>query len=291
MIIVMQKQAAPEAVESVIQFIRSRGLQEHVSRGEERTIIGAVGDERVFHPNELERLNGVERAIRVLNEWKIISRETSPENTVITVRGVSIGGSKMLDITANPQQSGKADMAFADPFYLPARPYTDAVAHNEHEQIRAMQAEVAQHHAAGKPVIVRIRDVRQLAPTLDAEADILYLGGELMSNRALQDEVGRLNTPVVLCKDKHHRADEWLVAAEHIALRGNHHIILGEAGTLSFEPEHTYRLDVDAIVRVRRVSHLPVIANITRLWHGDMPQEILYKLAQAAGADGIINSL
>lgn len=291
MIIVMQKQAAPEAVESVIQFIRSRGLQEHVSRGEERTIIGAVGDERVFHPNELERLNGVERAIRVLNEWKIISRETSPENTVITVRGVSIGGGKMLDITANPQQSGKADMAFADPFYLPARPYTDAVAHNEHEQIRAMQAEVAQHHAAGKPVIVRIRDVRQLAPTLDAEADILYLGGELMSNRALQDEVGRLNTPVVLCKDKHHRADEWLVAAEHIALRGNHHIILGEAGTLSFEPEHTYRLDVDAIVRVRRVSHLPVIANITRLWHGDMPQEILYKLAQAAGADGIVNSL
>ncbi|OSI16497.1 chorismate mutase [Neisseria dumasiana] len=291
MIIVMQKQAAPEAVESVIQFIRSRGLQEHVSRGEERTIIGAVGDERVFYPNELERLNGVERAIRVLNEWKIISRETSPENTVITVRGVSIGGGKMLDITANPQQSGKADMAFADPFYLPARPYTDAVAHNEHEQIRAMQAEVAKYHAAGKPVIVRIRDVRQLAPTLDAEADILYLGGELMSNRALQDEVGRLNTPVVLCKDKHHRADEWLVAAEHIALRGNHHIILGEAGTLSFEPEHTYRLDVDAIVRVRRVSHLPVIANITRLWHGDMPQEILYKLAQAAGADGIVNSL
>ena len=68
MIIVMQKQAAPEAVERVIEFIRSRGLQEHVSRGEERTIIGAVGDERVFHPNELERLDGVERAIRILNE-------------------------------------------------------------------------------------------------------------------------------------------------------------------------------------------------------------------------------
>ncbi|SUA48950.1 Chorismate mutase-related protein [Neisseria zoodegmatis] len=291
MIIVMQKQAAPEAVERVIEFIRSRGLQEHVSRGEERTIIGAVGDERVFHPNELERLNGVERAIRVLNEWKIISRETSPNNTVITVRGVSIGSGKMLNITALGERSDSADMIFADPFYLPSHPYSDHSFHNEQEQIRTMQAEVAKYHAAGKPVIVRIRDVRQLAPALEAEADVLYLGGELMSNRALQDEVGRLNTPVVLCKDKHHRADEWLVAAEHIALRGNHHIILGEAGTLSFEPEHTYRLDVDAIVRVRRVSHLPLIANITRLWHGDMPQEILYKLAQAAGADGIVNSL
>lgn len=291
MIIVMQKQAAPEAVERVIGFIRSRGLQEHISRGEERTIIGAVGDERVFHPNELESLPGVERAIRVLNEWRIISRETQPESSVITVRGVSFGGGTMLDITANPQRADNTDAVFADPFYLPARPYASGGSGNEKEQIRTMQAEIARCHEAGKPAVVRIRDVRQLAPALEAEADVLYLGGELMSNRALQDEVGRLNTPVVLCKDKHHRADEWLVAAEHIALRGNHHIILGEAGTLSFEPEHPYRLDVDAIVRVRKASHLPVIANITRLWHGDMPQQVLYKLAEAAGADGIVNSL
>ncbi|MFS6938437.1 chorismate mutase [Neisseria animaloris] len=291
MIIVMHKQASAEAVERVVAFIRSRGLQEHVSKGEERTIIGAVGDERVFHPNELERLPFVERAIRVLNEWRIISRETQPENSIITVRGVAFGGEKMLDITADDSRAGTADAVFADPFYLPSRPYADTDRSSEKEQIRTMQAEVQRHHAAGKPMIVRVRDVRQIAPALDAEADILYLGGELMSNRALQDEVGRLNTPVVLCKDKHHRADEWLVAAEHIALRGNHHIILGEAGTLSFEPEHPYRLDVDAVVRVRKVSHLPVVANITRLWHSDMPQEILYKLAAAAGVNGVVNSL
>ena len=95
----------------------------------------------------------------------------------------------------------------------------------------------------------------------------------------------------MLCKDKHHRADDWLVAAEHIAQRGNRHVILGEAGTLSFEPEHTRRLDVDAIVRVRRASHLPVIVNITRLWHNDMPQNVLYRLAVAAGANGVISSL
>lgn len=291
MIIIMQKQAVPEAVERVIEFIRSRGLQEHVSRGEERTIIGAVGDERVFHPNELESLPEVERAIRVLNDWCIISRESQPENSVITVRGVSFGGGRMLDIAAGMQRTADADVVFTDPFYLPANPYSVGGNGNEKEQIRTMQAETAQCHAAGRPVMVRIRDVRQIAPALAAEADVLYLGGELMANRALQDEVGRLNTPVVLCKDKHHRADDWLIAAEHIALRGNHHIILGEAGTLSFEPEHTYRLDVDAIVRVRKASHLPVIANITRLWHGDMPQQVLYKLAEAAGADGIVNSL
>lgn len=291
MIIVMQKQASPESVTRVVAFIRSKGLQEHVSCGEERTIIGAVGDERVFHPNELESLPGVERVIRVLNEWRIISRESQAENTVITVRGASFGGGKRLDIVAADIGRQDADVVFADPFYMPARPYAVMEHSNEKVHIRAMQTVVADAHERGKPVMVRIRDVRQIESALASEADVLYLGGELMSNRTLQDEVGRLNTPVVLCKDKHHRADEWLVAAEHIALRGNHHIILGEAGTLSFEPDHPYRLDVDAIVRVRKISHLPVIANITRLWHGDMPQEVLYRLAESAGADGIISNL
>ncbi len=291
MLIVMQKHASAAAIERVIGLIRGRGLQEHLSKGEERTIIGAVGDERVLHPHEIESLPEVERAIRVLNDWRIISREAQPQDSIISVRGVAFGGGKMLDITANPERAAAADAVFADPFYLPNRPYAEIEHTSEKTQIRAMQQALAQHHAAGKPVLVRIRDVRQIAPALAAEADILYLGGEMMGNRALQDEVGRLNTPVVLCKDKHHRADDWLVAAEHIALRGNHHIILGEAGTLSFEPEHTYRLDVDAVVRVRKVSHLPVIANITRLWHGDMPQEVLYRLAVAAGVNGVVSSL
>lgn len=200
MIIVMQKQASGAAIERVVGLIRSRGLQEHVSRGEERTIIGAVGDERVFHPHEIESLPEVERAIRVLNDWRIVSREAQPHDSIITVRGVAFGGSKMLDIAATPERAAAADAVFADPFYLPYSPYADSGYGEEKNQIRTMQALMQQYHAAGKPVIVRIRDVRQIAPALNAQADILYLGGELMGNRALQDEVGRLNTPVVLCK-------------------------------------------------------------------------------------------
>lgn len=289
MIIVMQKQASEAAVQCVADFIRSRGLQEHISQGEERTIIGAVGDERVFPPNELERLPEVERVIRVLNDWKIISRETTAEDTQIHIRGVAFGGSKTLYISANGAEV--ADAVFIDPFYLSAKPYAAVDTGNEKQQIQTMTAQINHLHQLNKPVLVRIRDVRQLDAALAAQADIIYLGGELMSNRTLQDEVGRLNTPVVLCKDKHHRVDEWLVAAEHIALRGNRHIILGEAGTLSFEHEHSCRLDVEAIVRVRRISHLPVIANITRLWHNNMPENILCRLATAAGANGIIGSL
>ncbi|MDO4642152.1 MAG: chorismate mutase [Neisseria sp.] len=291
MIIVMQKYASPQAVAEVVAFIRSRGLTEHVSEGEERTIIGAVGDERVFKPNELERLPQVERAIRVLNDWRIISRETQAEDSVIAVRGVAFGGGSVLDVTTDLQRSGQADAVFLDPFSVPDTPYADTARSNEKEQIAQMRDALQHSHASDLPVLVRIRDVRQIAPALAHEADILYLGGELMANRMLQDEVGRLNTPLVLCKDKHHSYNEWLVAAERVALKGNRQIILGEAGTLSFAADHVHRLDVDAIARVKNLSHLPVLANIAGLWHNDISQQVLYRLAVAAGADAVVNSL
>ena len=291
MIIVMQKNATAEAVANVVGLIRAKGLQEHVSQGEERTIIGAVGDERVFLPHELESLPQVERAIRVLHDWRIISREAQPEDGVIRVRGVDFGGEKVLNIANGMAHQSGSDAVYIDPFFVPASPYAQANQASEKEQEKQMRVDLETAHAASKPVLVRIRDVRPIPAALAAEADILYLGGELMSNRALQDEVGRLNTPLVLCKDKHHLFNDWLVAAEHIALKGNHHIILGEAGTLSFEPDHQYRLDVDAIARVRQLSYLPVLANISLLWHNGMPQEVLRKLAVAAGANAVISSL
>lgn len=291
MIIVMKKHASPQAVEEVVAFIRSRGLVEHVSKGQERTIIGAVGDERVFKPNELVRLPQVERAIRVLNDWRIISRETQAQNSVIAVRGVKFGGGSVLDVKTDLQFSEQADAMFIDPFSMPDTPYADMSLSNEKEQVARMRDALLHCHESGLPVLVRIRDVRQIAPALANEADILYLGGELMVNRMLQDEVGRLNTPLILCKDKHHFYKEWLVAAERVALKGNSQIILGEAGTLGFASEHIHRLDVDAIARVKSLSHLPVLANIAGLWHNDISQEVLYRLAVAAGADAVVNSL
>lgn len=291
MIIVMQKQASEESVARVVRYIREHGLTEHVSRGEERTIIGAVGDERVFLPQELERLPQVERAMRVLNDWRIISREAQASDSVITVRGVPFGGARVLDVLppADGKISSAADAVYLDPFFVSNSPYAEAAQANEREQVRLMRSAVADSHQVGKPVLVRVRDVRQIAHALAAEADILYLGGELMTNRALHHEVGCLNTPVVLCKDKHHSVDDWLIAAEHIALKGNHHIMLGEAGTLNITPGRSYRLDVEAIVQVRQVSHLPVVVNIIRLWNHYLPEAVLYRLAQAAGANVVIH--
>lgn len=284
MIIVMQRQATETQINSVISYIRERGLHEHISRGEERTIIGAVGDERVFEPRELEALAGVEKAMRVLQDWRIISRETKAEDTVITVRGQQLGGNHhQLVASVTKSQLPENINIFIDPFFQAASPYTPP------SQPRTnMQQQIASAHQAGKSVWLRIRDVRQLEPALQAEADIIYLGGELMSNRTLLNEVGCLNIPVVLCKDKHHQVDDWLIAAEHIALKGNHHLMLGEAGTLSLERNAPYRLDVEAIVKARKITHLPIVANISHLAHAYMDSTTLMQIAQAAGAHIII---
>ena len=285
MIIVMQRQATETQISNVISFIRGRGLHEHLSRGAERTIIGAVGDERVFEPRELEALAGVEKAMRILQDWRIISRESQPEDTVITVRGQNFGGNHfhIVDSMSGTRLLERANV-FIDPFYQAFSPYSTVPQTNI-----SMQQQIKQAHAANKPVWLRIRDVRQLEPALQAEADIIYLGGELMSNRTLLNEVGCLNIPVVLCKDKHHQVDEWLIAAEHIALKGNHHLMLGEAGTLSLERNAPYRLDVEAIVKARQITHLPIVANISRLAHAYMDSATLMQLAQAAGAHIVIH--
>ncbi|PIT48177.1 chorismate mutase [Snodgrassella communis] len=284
MIIVMQRQATAAQINNVITFIRQRGLHEHISHGEERTIIGAVGDERVFEPRELEALAGVEKALRILQDWRIISRETQPQDTIITVRGQQFGGQQcQLVTTMTSSQLPESTNIFIDPFYQAASPYTPPL----HNSIN-MQQQIKQAHQANKSVWLRIRDVRQLEPALQAEADIIYLGGELMSNRTLLNEVGCLNIPVVLCKDKHHQVDDWLIAAEHIALKGNHHLMLGEAGTLSLERNAPYRLDVEAIVKARQITHLPIVANISHLAHAYMNSATLMQLAQAAGAHIVI---
>ncbi|MCD0228851.1 hypothetical protein LN378_28905, partial [Enterobacter hormaechei subsp. steigerwaltii] len=114
-----------------------------------------------------------------------------------------------------------------------------------------MAEQTASAHGAGKPVLVRVRNVRHVEAALNAGADILYLGGGLMSDLAVLNEAGNLNIPLVLCKDKHHSAEDWLNAAEYVVSRGNRHLILGESGVLSHTKDHPYRLDVESIVKVR----------------------------------------
>ncbi len=160
-------------------------------------------------------------------------------------------------------------------FTCPTALMRPAAAAMKKEQARAMQALLQQHHTAGKPVSVRIRDVRQIEPALLAEADVLYLGGELMGNRTLQDEVGRLNTPVVLCQENTTAPmNGWwppsisLCAATIILYWAKRARSASSRSTLTgwmWTPS----------CACAKESHLPVLANITRLRHGEYAQRRL----------------
>ncbi len=292
MIIVMHKAATQADIDRVTKLIRSKGLQEHVSRGEERIIIGAIGDERVFNPTEFERLPQVEKAIHIVTGWRIISREVQTHNTVITVRGVAFGNGNTLQAAycsgdIPPQLSEHISAVLTDPFRLSDNPYANPEPEETHES-SSLQRQCRDIRQQNKIVIVRIRDSRHIQAALDEQADILLLGGELLANRHILQEIGSLNIPAVICKDKHHTVRDWLLAAEQTVLRGNPHIILGEAGTLSSNSRRL-RLDTDAIVQAKKLCHLPVLADISRLNHRYMDTDTLQRLAQAAGADIIVS--
>lgn len=290
MIIVMQANASDVAIERVVQTIRQQGLSEHISRGKECTIIGAVGDERVFDVAQMEALPEVERAIRIVHDWRIISREAWADDTQITVRGVHFGGqSGVRQIQfVPPHHAGSLQLnpdmqaVLLDPFFVSNNPYAHAGSLHHQNTLTTWRQTYP-----NPLLIVRIRDSAHIATALDAHADMLYLGGEMLSNRALLQEIGSLNVPTIVCKDAHHRVRDWLVAAEQIVLRGNQHIILGEAGTLALHGEPV-RLDVDALVAAKKLSHLPILANISQLAHRYMDADTLAAIATAAGVDAII---
>ena len=291
MIIVMQPHAGEEDVRRVVATIRQQGLSEHVSRGTECTIIGAVGDERVFDAAQIEALPGVERAIRIVQEWRIISREAWAEDTQITVRGIRFGGQSgvrhiqfIAPNEADAAVSPQSQAVLLDPFHVPANPYAPKSSLHPEDTLHRYHQICRQQSAL---LMVRIRDSAHIAAALDHKADMLYLGGEVLANRRLLQEIGSLNIPAVVCKAAHHSVRDWLVAAEQVVLQGNRHIILGDAGTLSWHSEHL-RLDIDALVAAKKLSHLPVLADISRLAHRYMDKATLRALACAAGVDALI---
>ncbi|WP_434778998.1 chorismate mutase [Neisseria sp. Ec49-e6-T10] len=290
MIIVMQKQASEQSITTVVQLIREHGLHEHISRGIERTIIGAVGDERVFLPEEFEALPQVERAMRVVNEWRIVGREVKKEDTVIKIKGVSFGGDSFLTILSNPineEEIIKAHALYLDLIEADTKfsIYQQKELVNQEYMLHTL-FDKAHHH--NKPVLFHLRDIRQLDMALKYGVDMLYLGAEFIGNRLLLDEVRQLNIPLVLEKGRQHTAYESLLSAEYIALGGNHQLLFCESGTLHFDPQQPLRLDIEAILTLKAQSHLPVLVNTLSLGSKDVTPEHLHKIIKITGANGVL---
>lgn len=297
MIIVMHGRANPADIDAVVAKIRAAGLAEHLSRGTERTIIGAVGDERVLSADMFETMPGVERAIRVLKDYRIVSREVKPDNSVVSVRGVQLGGSA-IQLIAGPsaiESAGQMQVLAtrlrrSGVGLLRGGAYKPRTSPYAFQGVGEAGLDYLQQAARSQamPMVSELLDVRQLDTFLAYDVDVIQIGPRNMQNVELLKEVGRINKPVLLHRGVASTLSEWLMAAEYIAVGGNHNIVFCERGIRSFDTASRHALDISAIPLLKRETHLPVLVDPSHAGGRASLVAPLACAAIAAGADGLL---
>jgi 3-deoxy-7-phosphoheptulonate synthase len=297
MIIVMQPDAGEEDVAAVEARIRARGLGVHISRGSERTLIGAIGDERKLDPEMFDTLPGVERSMHIVKPYKLVAREWHKANTIVHVRDIPLGGTAVqmiagpCSVETEAQMSAAADAVAAAGATMMRggafKPRTSPYAFQGKgvDGLTLLKDAAARHRL---PVVTELMDVRMLDTFLAHKVDAIQIGTRNMQNFDLLKEVGRVDVPVVLKRGMSATVSEWLMAAEYIAAGGNHKIILCERGIRTFETAYRNVLDVTAIAVLKRETHLPVIADPSHAGGKAWMVSALSCAAIAAGADGLL---
>ena len=297
MIIVMQPDADEKAIEAVEAKILAHGLQVHISRGTERTLIGAVGDERKLDPEMFDPMPGVEKSMHIVKQYKIVAREWHKADTVIDVAGVPIGG-KTVQVIAGPcsvetgpqmeaaaagVKAGGARLMRGGAFKPRTSPYTF-----QGKGVEGLELLRSAADAHNLPIVTELMDVRMLETFLQYDVDVIQIGTRNMQNFDLLKEVGRTTKPVVLKRGMAATISEWLMAAEYIAAGGNHNIIFCERGIRTFETAYRNVLDVTAVPVLKRETHLPVIVDPSHAGGKAWMVPALSCAAVAAGADGLL---
>ncbi len=296
MIVVMDVNSTNEDVEAIQKHLQNLGLQGHLSEGMERTVIGVVGQIFPELKDELEVMSGVREVVRISRPYKLSSREFQPQDTIVNVGGVTIGGSEPVVMagpcaveseeqvltTARLVKAAGAKILRGGAFKPRTSPYSFRGMGVEGLKILAKARE-----ETGLPIITEVLSIRDV-DTVAEYADILQIGARNMQNFNLLDEVGKVNKPVMLKRGLSATYEDWLLASEYILSGSNKQVILCERGVRTFETYTRNTFDINAIPVIRKVSHLPVIADPS---HGTGKWYLVSPIAAAsiaAGAHGLI---
>jgi 3-deoxy-7-phosphoheptulonate synthase len=297
MIIIMQKGATEEQVSYVMDEVQAVGFGVHLSRGVERTIIGAIGGDRVaLEQLNLETQPGVEKVTAISKPYKLASRDFHPEDTVIRIGEHTVGGTdlwvgagpcsvegrELLLESADLVKSGGAHALRAGAFKPRTSPYAFQGMGEEGLKILAEARD-----RTGLPIVTEVMDTRDVE-LVDRYADVLQIGTRNMQNFSLLREVGKSKRAVLLKRGMSATIEEWLMSAEYIMSEGNRNVILCERGIRTFETATRNTLDLSAVVVAKSLTHLPVVVDPS---HGVGKRRFVVALARAAvaaGADGLL---
>ena len=295
MIIVLKADASEQQIAHVLDRIAELGLTPHVSRGVQRSIIGVIGEEDKLRAAPFAAIPGVENVVPILQPFKIASRELHPQDTVVDVAGVKIGGG-YLGMIAGPcaieseevlaEIAGKVSAAGANllrggAFKPRSSPYSfQGLGEEGLKILRAVGDRF------GMPVVTEVMDTRQVS-LIDRYADMFQIGARNMQNFNLLSEVGQTKKPVLLKRGMSATVKDLLMSAEYILSGGNPRVVLCERGVKGFEDSTRNVMDLSAVPNVQGLSHLPIIVDPS---HATGRPDLIPAMARAglaAGADGV----
>ncbi|MEU0493791.1 3-deoxy-7-phosphoheptulonate synthase [Nocardiopsis changdeensis] len=296
MVIVMAPGATSDDIDSIVELVASSGGEAYVTRGVSRTIIGLVGDVERFQDLGLAAKPGVADVLRISAPYKLVSRENHDSRSVVSVRGVPIGGDNVTVIAGpcaveTPEQTlAAARMALEAGASLlrggAYKPRTSPYAFQGlGEAGLRILADVREE--TGMPIVTEVVDAADVE-LVASYADMLQIGTRNMQNFALLQAAGAAGKPVLLKRGMSATIEEWLMAAEYIAQQGNLDIVLCERGIRTFEKATRNTLDISAVPVAQNLSHLPVIVDPS---HSGGKRSLVLPLSRAAvavGADGVI---
>jgi 3-deoxy-7-phosphoheptulonate synthase len=298
-IIILTPSAKDSDLQELVQNLEDRGYGVHISKGVEKTIVGAIGapdEDKAIIAEQLSSFDYIERVIPILKPYKIVGREFHPDKSIVKVGGVDIGGQKIVVMagpcaieseeqtleTAKLVKAAGASILRGGAFKPSTSPYSF---HGLGED--ALKILAAARDETGLPIITEVMDTRDVE-LVASYADILQVGTRNMANFSLLKEVGLVKKPVMLKRGMSSTIEEWLQAAEYIANRGNYDIMLCERGIRTFETYTRNTFDISAIPALTGLTHLPIVADPS---HGTGKAHLISPVSKAAivaGADVLI---
>ena len=292
----MQEGATEAQTESVIGRLVEMGFTVHRSSGVRHTVLGGVGPVDDFDPATFEAFEGVKECHRIISPYKLASRHFKPQGSIVKIRDVEIGGTKVIsmagpcsvesedgiELAAKIVSSAGAQIIRGGAFKPRSSPYSFQGMGEQGLQI--MRAAADRHNLL---VISEVMDQTQI-PLLLQYSDILQVGARNMQNFNLLRELGKVRKPVLLKRGIAATIEELLLSAEYIMSGGNYEVILCERGIRTFETATRNTMDISAIPVLKRLTHLPVVADPS---HGTGKRDYVLSMARAAvaaGADGLL---
>ena len=296
MIIVLKPRTTEENLNRVIKMVETKGLEAHVVRGEEMTIIGCIGDTVRIDPRLFEVDQSVDKVMHVQEPYKLANRAFHPEDTSVDVSGIPVGGGHMamiagpcsveseeqvIDVAKAVKEAG-ANMLRGGAFKPRTSPYSF-----QGLGLEGLEMLCRAKEETGLPIVTELMSGEYL-DIFDEKVDLIQIGARNMQNFDLLKQLGRTKRPILLKRGLNATYEEWIMSAEYIMASGNENVILCERGVRTFETYTRNTLDLQAIPVLKKMTHLPVVVDPSHAGGKWWLVDTMAKAALAAGTDGLM---